>query len=208
MAVGVGMAQMWQVRCDGCGAQVNKPAGEVRRAQKLGRRLFCSRSCTAKTANAPKRAQPLTMTCPCGQTFQTSTHNKAKRHCSRACASTYSMTEARREAASAAGKRHSKNLCSPSEALRRREGWKYAALAQALGDRPHQFEFELDSFVFDLALLDTKVLVEFDGPDHQDKPTRERDAIKLKVAKRAGWRLERRAVRRLAIIHPESIEGL
>jgi len=147
------------------------------------------------------------MTCKCETEFETSTHNKAKRHCSRSCASYYSMSPERRKAMSDAGERHKDNLIPVHEVLKRREGWKYVAVREALGSRPHDFEFELGGFVYDLALFDTKTLVEFDGPEHCGKVA-EHDRIKDALAHKLGWRIERRKVKTAEVIHPETLGDL
>lgn len=198
------------VSCWRCGVTVQKDAGEVNRSRRLGRNLFCSRSCSALSANESKRSVEFEMPCPvCGVVFTTTTHNKAKRHCSRACASRGSMTDHRRAAQREAGLRHAKNLSrAQSVALKAREAWKYAALKKALGSRRHEFEFKLGRFVFDLALFDERVLVEFDGPYHQSAEQQEIDAKKDRLARRHGFRVERRRVRRAVVIDPETIAGL
>lgn len=201
------MPTMVEVICDGCEEPVLKSLGEVTRARKLGRRMFCTRSCTAKTANLVRKSQEIVVTCPCGKKVKTTTHNKAKRHCDRSCASKYSMTEERQRAQRESGKR-TKNLISVAETLKRREGWKYSALKEALGDRDFEFEFELKGRVFDLALLDEKILVEFDGPDHDMSVQAEDDADKDWVAEVAGFMVVRRSVIPSTVISPETIKGL
>ena len=148
------------------------------------------------------------MNCPCGKRVKTTTHNKAKQHCNRSCASRFSMSDERREAQREAGLQHAANLLSTAETLKRREGWKYAALREALADREVEFEFELGGRVFDLALLDTKTLIEFDGPDHQAKNIKEDDAAKEAAAEAAGFIVVRRPVIPSTVISPTSIDGL
>ncbi len=150
------------------------------------------------------------MACPtCGVTFETSTHNKAKRHCSRSCASKGSMTEGRRAAQRAAGLEHAKNLiASTAETLKLREAWKYAPLKEALRGRPHEFEYPLEGYVFDLALFDVKILVEFDGPYHSWTEQRVVDADKERVANEHGFKVERRRVAQASVILPETLRGL
>ena len=192
------------VACDGCGKSLNRWPSEIGRR---GGGTFCDRSCAAKTGNAPRRSKEIVMDCPCGKRFKTTTHNKAKRHCSRSCASRFSMSDKRREAQREAGLLHKTNL-SPAKALKEREGWKYAALRESLAGREFEFEFELNGRIFDLALLDTKTLVEFDGPDHAAKNVREDDAAKDQVAEAAGFIVIRRPLIPSTVISPTSIEGL
>jgi len=141
----------------------------------------------------------------------TTTHSKAAKFCSRSCASKGSMTRERREAQHQAGLRHTENLLTAAEVLKRREAWKYTACREVLesSDRDYEFEFELCGYVFDLALHDAKVLVEFDGPYHDaDNWQRERDKAKDRVAKDAGFVIVRRTVEPMAVVHPSAIEGL
>lgn len=148
------------------------------------------------------------MTCPCGEAFETTTAKKAAKHCSRACASKYSMTAVRRKAQRKAGLAHTENLLTQAEVLRKRERWKYAALAAVLRGRSHQFEYELEGYVFDLALTSDKILVEFDGPYHLGPRQLVRDRKKEKIAKKHGFRLVRRTVLPASVIGAETIRGL
>lgn len=203
------MGMKVHVPCWRCGVTVAKELGEVNRAKRLGRQLFCSRTCSAESANESRRSQVFEAPCPtCGVTFETSTHNKAKRHCSRSCASKGSMTDGRRAAQRAAGLKHANNLQDQATTLKTREAWKYAALKKALRGRRHEFEFKLGRFVFDLALLDERILIEFDGPHHQDARQLAVDARKDRLAKRHGFRIERRRVRPAIVISPDTIVGL
>jgi len=201
------MPTMETIECASCGQSVEKPLGEVTRSKKLGRPMFCGLSCSATHRNATRKAREFEMTCECGEVFTTTTRNKAKRHCSRSCASRFSMTRRRRSAQRAAGKKHKQNL-DTAKAMRSREAWKYSLLREELGDRPHEFEFELGGRIFDLALLDTKMLVEFDGPSHREGRQRMEDGAKDKLAAKLGWRVVRREVKRATVIHPSTIEDL
>lgn len=96
------------------------------------------------------------------------------------------------------------NLLSTQETLKRREGWKYVLLSAVLGGRPHEFEFKLGAFIYDLALFDSKTLVEFDGPDHVVSA----DTKKDKAARQHGWKIERRKVRPAEVIHPSTLDDL
>jgi very-short-patch-repair endonuclease len=99
-------------------------------------------------------------------------------------------------------------LISPQETLKRREAWKYAALERVLEGRKHEFEYKLGKYVFDLALLDTKTLVEFDGPYHRDPKQKQMDADKEKAAGIRGFVVIRRLVKPAVVIDPETIGGL
>lgn len=118
------------------------------------------------------------------------------------------MNEGRREAQRQGGLLQSGNLLSQDEVLRRREGWKYLALQGCLADRPHQFEYELESYVYDLALFDVSILVEFDGPYHSGKNQSIVDQTKDLIARRHGFVVVRRAVSPASIIEPSAIDGL
>lgn len=49
------------VTCSHCGRQVEKDLREVRRAERLGRRLFCSLSCVAQASNSPRKSKVVTL---------------------------------------------------------------------------------------------------------------------------------------------------
>ena len=120
------------------------------------------------------------------------------------------MSEERREAARRSGLENAHNLFSPAETLKRREEWKYAALRETLvaAGRRFEFEFEIGAFVFDLALLDVKVIVEFDGSYHKDPRQREVDCRKDRAARKAGFRVVRRKVKSESVFSPAMLAGL
>lgn len=78
------------------------------------------------------------------------------------------MSDERREAQRQGGLASVQNL-STASALRSRESWKYADVRTYLTDLgiEHEFEFQIGHFIYDLALLSRKILIEFDGPDHE-----------------------------------------
>lgn len=201
-----------KILCARCGSEYTKPIGEINRSNRLGRKLYCSRSCAAHDINASKKSREIVKTCPlCEQAFRSSTKRRAALYCSRSCASRGSVTERVIEAR----KRGIQNLIpgnsvSISWILAKREKWKYVLLEKRLNDekRDFRFEFELDGFVFDLAILDKKTLVEFDGMYHRGKNQQETDRIKDGIATRNGFILIRREVVRATIIDPRTIEGL
>ena len=102
---------------------------------------------------------------------------------------------------------HRGNLLCPAETLKRREAWKYAALKEVLAGRRFEFEYEVEGFVFDLALLDTMVLVEFDGAYHRGGQL-ETDVRKEEVAKGAGFMIVRREVEAATVVSPAVLDGL
>jgi very-short-patch-repair endonuclease len=81
-------------------------------------------------------------------------------------------------------------------------------LERALAHRNHQFEFPIEDRVFDLALLDVGVLVEFDGPYHSSPSQMPRDEEKDDLARRYGFVVVRKAVVPASIIGVETIRGL
>ena len=197
-----------EVRCGFCGKPVNKDVREFNRSTRQGRPLYCDLSCSASARNAPLKAQEVVRTCPCGTKFVTTTKVKGADHCSRSCASLYSMNEERRAAQRVAGVEKASNLLSTADVLKLREAWKYAPLREALGNRPHEFEYELGGYVFDLALLDVRVLVEFDGPYHDASDQLQVDARKEEVARAHGFLLVRRSVQAAVVLNPNTIDGL
>ena len=203
------MATTKAVQCAHCGKWVDKDTREFNRSTRLGRPLYCTRRCSALVSNTPIRAVERTVTCPCGKTVTTITKKRrAPTHCSRECASLYSVTEHRREAARESGTLNAANLISPVAVLKKREAWKYAALEAALVGRPHEFEYPLSGFVFDLALLDTLTLVEFDGRYHGSTKQRGVDAHKEHVARSCGFTLIRRREQEATVLHPDLLKGL
>lgn len=201
--------KMVRVACSRCGTEVDRPAKEVKRSEKLGRRPFCSSSCSGQDGNELNRREvrDLEMTCPCGRNFMTTDALRAARHCSRGCASKYSMNEVRREAQRQAGLDKKGNL-SPALALKSREAWKYELLQKSLvaAGVDHEFEFEFGGFIYDLALKDGRILVEFDGPDH--KYLVEQDREKSVTAEAAGFVVVHRSVHRGVPVPVEAISDL
>lgn len=203
------MPTMVVLTCTRCGKSFERRTGEVNRARQRRTRIFCSLSCAAATGNAPKKAREIIKVCPyCSKRFRSSTHNKAASFCSRSCASRGSMTAERRHAQQSSGKAHASNLISPEESLRLREAWKYAIIEKVLSSRPHEFEYRVGTYIFDLALLDTKTLIEFDGEDHNGEPQKSLDRKKDQAAERAGFIVIRRPVVSATVIDPETIAGV
>ena len=196
------------ITCPVCGKQVDKPKGEYNRRVRLGKVMYCSNSCGAKVSNAKIRAKEVVRECPvCGVKFVSSTKKRGAVFCSRGCASRGSVTEYRYNRAVKTGKRNVKNLCTPTDALKKREAWKYILLKKHLQDRPHEFEFQLGKWVFDLALLDINVLVEFDGIYHRSSQLKI-DAEKDTYANENGFLVVRRATEVCCVLDPAVLEGL
>jgi very-short-patch-repair endonuclease len=197
-----------KVVCFLCNKPVEKLVTEVNRNIRLGRQMFCSLSCVAKQRNSSIKSKEFILNCLCcGKQFKTSTKKKSAKHCSRSCASKNSVTDKRRETARRLGV-ESNNLISVDEALKKREAWKYAALKDVLVDRAYEFEYPLGGYVYDLALFDDKILIEFDGPNHADVAQKQIDDKKDSVAISHGFFVVRRSVAKVAVISPEILEGL
>jgi len=62
--------------------------------------------------------------------------------------------------------------------------------------------------VFDLALKDTKVLVEFDGYYHDVPQQQAADKLKTEAAEAAGFKVVRRYTETACVIVPSAIDGL
>lgn len=207
---------MTQLSCAECSTTFTKPTKEVRRQTKAGRtHFFCSGPCAARyNMRVTGRTKPVvSRVCPtCGSTFQASTKVRGALHCSRSCASAGSVTDYRRERAREVGAPNLQHdVATIAAALRSREGWKYQPLIQVLTQLgvPHTFEFPLDPFIYDLALHESKTLVEFDGPDHTyDTNAQAIDAEKDRHAQALGWTLIRVSVDPSAVIPPSSIRHL
>lgn len=206
--------------CVWCGSVFAIPRREFRRQVKNGRdRFFCSRSCAAKYGNEAlgRKAKVVDAVCPvCSRSFQTSTRRRSPKFCSRGCASRGSVTEYRREKARQVGFANMKDLTEAEQkvrratALRSRESWKYVLVRKLLEDGgvKYTFEFELENFVFDLALLDQRLLVEFDGKYHQDGKQQEKDREKDLAAESLGWRVARISVQENAVIPQSALSGM
>lgn len=166
--------KMTTVVCEQCGIKIKRPQKEVTRSLLVGRRFFCNNSCGAKYNNAPRKAAEITKICPtCNLAFISSTKKKSSRFCSTSCANKVPrerrLTPEGKEAQRQAGIANKANLMSAADVLKSREAWKYTELERALIGVPHEFEFALGDYVFDLALPGLSILVEFDGKYHTGK---------------------------------------
>lgn len=79
-----------------------------------------------------------------------------------------------------------------------------------LTERQIRYEFEkrIDKFVFDLALEDQRVLIEFDGPEHRTPKGTERDAVRDRSAELLGWKVLRIPVKTGQIIPASMLEAV
>ncbi len=184
--------------CSWCGDKFQLRVAEFNRRTKLGKtRFFCCQSCASyhQSEGRENKRVPLAKKCPyCKKTFKTISGSKSPTYCSRRCASAGSVTTKRREA----GGNNPGNINTIqviADGLRSREWRKYVKLDAYLRRKKvaHAFEFPLPSTrcIFDLALVDLKILVEFDGPHHSSSRNRRTDQKKDSVAKRRGWRVVR-----------------
>lgn len=203
--------------CLECSKEFQKETKEVKRRVKAGKtEFFCSISCsTSYRMRVTGVTYPsVDSTCPtCGRGFTTTLAPKAPRHCSQSCANTNRTREAT-PGRRAGGLAHVDNLLGvhvQAAGLRSREGWKYQGMASVLTQLgvSHTFEFPLDPYIYDLALHDAKILVEFDGPDHTySTEVQALDVLKTEHALQQGWRLERITVEPAAYIPPSKLRHL
>jgi len=94
-------------------------------------------------------------------------------------------------------------------ALLSREKWKYQRLEDYLSgkEEPHTFEFPLGRHIFDLALLDQKLLIEFDEQYHSGKKQKAADARKDRYAEKRGWHVVRVEATR-GVLSPNLIKAV
>ena len=206
------MKEMIEITCAYCGKKSLKPAKEIERQKRKGRKkFFCDLSCTAKYKNLDKKKPVVKKVCPvCGKEFETSTRKKLNRtYCSRSCASKGSVTDYRRSKAREVGRELQKKYPSGSvEQIKKimvsREKRKYAKIEEYLRKEniKHEFEFILGNKLYDLALIDLNILIEFDGKDHQLKKGEcfENDRLKDQIATKNGW-----AIKRVQVLNNEII---
>ena len=207
------MATMIKLKCanKNCGKEFEKPLGEVNRRIKLGSTNFY---CCAKCAgtNNSKRIKPIiTKVCPvCGNQFETKSGAKEATFCSRSCASKGSVNDARRNAGKkSAIKNFTPDTHNPNtiqKLLKQREEWKYIEIKNFLEFLNESFEFEylIDKYIYDLALLDRHIFIEFDGPEH--KYLNETD--KEQVALQNGWKIIRHKVHPNEVIKPDFLYSI
>lgn len=178
------------LQCSHCGSSFEKELKEVTRQRKVKGEetpFFCNMTCHGLYRVIP----PVTKVCPCGQQFETSSGSS---HCSRSCTTIYTMTPDRLNAIIEANKKTrfvTGSLNTSDDGLRVREWDKYDTIHQMLSGLsiPHLFEYHIPGThcVYDLALFDMWVLVEFDEPHHRKQKARDRDDEKDLVARQNGW---------------------
>lgn len=167
-----------KLTCSNCGERFRKAKKEVTRQRKRGRiNFFCTLTCGAH-------------------------HNNALPHVRAACIES--------------GRRLAKRMYTPMclhRATLGHEGWKYEKLKRFLDKRDivHLFEYPLVTKqgkirLYDLAIRDVRVLIEFDGDYHyrNGKAYDRRDEQKNRLAKARGWKLLRIPVTANTVI-PSSV---
>ena len=190
---------MLPMTCFWCKGDFNIPKKEHTRQTKRGREhFFCSLNCAAFYANSKKGnlRKKIKKVCPhCGHSFDTMSGSKEATFCSRSCASAGSVTEKRREA----GRNFYKNKCPHSlqqmaKSLRSREWRKYKHTDEVLNkiNIKHLFEYAIEEIgIFDLAIFEQKILIEFDGEYHNNLKQQVLDQTKDALAIADGWNVIR-----------------
>lgn len=190
-----------KLSCGWCGQEFELRNAEYNRQRRQGRSVFfCSISCAAycNESRKPHRHVPVVKVCPtCGREFDALTGPRSPRFCSRSCASKGSVTECRRRKAREVARLNSAFRLpgARAKAQRAREAWKYVDLRGYLESTGQQFTFEYPlpgtSYIYDLALPDSGILVEFDSRHHASSTQRENDHKKDLAAALVGWQLVR-----------------
>jgi len=198
--------------CKLCGKRFEIAVGEHNRQAKRGRaHFFCSLSCSARYGNRKRKKRVVRKECPiCKTTFKSDSGAKSATYCCRSCASKGSVTQRRREKARLVGLRNARlhlGVDSIASSLRSREMWKYEKILNFLSSIRERFEVEyvLDRYIYDLALIDRKMLVEFDSDYHDWEKQKRRDCIKDKIASQNGWSVVRIAVGANDVIEQETL---
>lgn len=195
---------MTTVTCDGCGDLFERQTKEVNRCISRGRKMFCKPICQSEAHTLPSKRDAKCAKCDAGF-ISNKCKGKWSEYCSRSCASVSNVTELRRSEARRTGC-ETLNLLPVSETMKRREQWKYQELSAALDSTPHEFEYPLDGFVFDLFLSGEMTLIEFDGDYHRtDYVQMEVDRQKDFVATSNGLVIVRIPVDAGCVIPAESL---
>lgn len=202
------MGTMIKLKCcnPDCGKEFEKPIGEVNRKLKNGcTEFYCSIKCSG--IKNKKRIKPMVKKiCPvCGNLFETKSGAKEATFCSRSCDSKGSITEARKRAGKLMSEKNFKNdtygIEHIQKLLKEREKWKYEKIDKFLNFLKEKYEFEclIGDYIYDLAFIEKKIIVEFDGPEHQytDESKKDENAIKN------GWQIFRLKVEPNCVIEPD-----
>lgn len=209
--------KMMEVHCQNpeCGKLHPKPKSEIVRSTRLGRGLYCSRSCSithanrvlGRTAVLEKRLCKV-----CGEEFEALGKAKSRITCNEDCANVlrYKRMSPGAKERQRAGARKSARiepLLRSARGLKTREAWKYVAVRELLEKRGFSFEFEepVGPYVVDLILYKEKVIVEFDGPYHETAEVKETDIERNRYLLSRGWRVFRIATKQAEVIPVEAI---
>lgn len=183
------MADKIKIFCDYCGFETYKEKKEINRKLKNNpqAKFYCSNMCSGYAQG--KKINIQEKICPyCKQKFKCNIAKikENRTFCSRECASAGSVTEARRNNP---GQKLQHNTDITAASLRSREAWKYEEVKQELISNKlnHQFEYVIENSIYDLALIDKKILIEFDGPYHEWI----NDEVKNELAELYQWKLIR-----------------
>lgn len=203
------MPKLIILNCCSCGAKFEKAAKEhARQVKKHGgsANFYCSRACTGK-ATSERQTKPVVVEVRnclfCGDAFETTT---GASYCSASCASRGSVTELRRSKA----KRmlvdrmaDGGQIYATAASLRSREASKYSLIKSALEKSGELFLFECPlascGRIFDLALAERGVFIEFDEDYHLNDRQAEDDRLKDLQANALGWEVVRISIPRGAI---------
>jgi very-short-patch-repair endonuclease len=204
------------IKCKHCDKTFNILIKEFKRQTKKGRSyFFCCLSCAAKFKNLQAGIYPITKTCKyCNKKFLSSTKKRSPIFCSRGCASAGSVTDYRRNKAIETGNKYKYKLdysmANMAKVLRKREERKYKLLKNYLLSikEKHIFEFVIGQYIFDLCLMDRKMLIEFDSPYHKNPKQQEKDYDKEKCARDNGWSIFRISTEYDMTIPVEGLEPL
>lgn len=169
-------------------------------------------SCCAKSHNQKNKADNIIKNCDyCNKEFISTTKKRAPKFCSKSCASKGSVTEKTIQNALKNRKKYPerfyKNMDAISKSLYTREKHKYIELENKLNKRKLQYEFEfcIENYVYDLAIIDKRIIFEFDGAGHNKCSVSKKDKVKEKLAKENGWFVQRIKVQPKEIIAFEKI---
>lgn len=115
-------------------------------------------------------------------------------YCSRSCANARVHSDETRNKLSIRNKGIKPHLNCTASSLRNREKWKYSKIERFLIAKGISYKFEFllpdSKFIYDLALLDAKLLIEFDASYHTGRQLIT-DHEKERLAYNLGWKVVR-----------------
>lgn len=204
---------MINLKCPECGNSFFKRKAEVTRQLKKNpnTQFYCCQKCAIIGGHKKQQNPIVTKTCPvCKELFATKSGAKEATFCSRSCASKGSVTEARRQAGRYAAELNftpeTHNIINIQKVLKEREAWKYEKIKIVLDflHANYEFEYLMGNYIYDLAIFDKGILVEFDGPDHRYCD----DTNKYNNTLYNGWYVYRINVNPNEIIDPSFLYSL